>query len=115
MSIEEVVGFYFEGTYEANADKLKRAFHPDCHINGKFHGEYVDWTREQFVERICSRESEASEGALFDKQIVEMDVTHDIASVKAKVLGTGQYFIDYITLVKMGGEWVIRNKTFITV
>jgi len=112
--ITEVVQAYFLGTYHNNVEQLKQAFHEDAHITGIFKGNYVDWTRSEFIARMTGDISSAEKNEPLDKVILSFDQAGDAAIVKARVVVGGNVFIDYITLLKINGQWIIRNKSFVT-
>lgn len=112
--ITEIVKLYFKGTYQGDAAQLKRAFHPDAHITGILNGEFFDWTLLDFIERITKEPSAESKDEKYDKEILSIDKTKDAAMVKARVIVGPYIFIDYITLLKINGQWIIRNKSFTT-
>lgn len=113
--ITEIVKLYFNGTYQGDAEQLKRAFHPDAHITGLLNGEFFDWTLLEFTERITKEESAQAKDEKYDKEILLIDKTKDAAMVKARVAVGPYIFVDYITLLKINDHWIIRNKSFTTV
>ena len=110
--ITEIVNLYFQGTYQGDADKLKRAFHADAHITGSLNGEIHDWTLTDFITRVSALPSAENKEEKYDKEIILIDRTNNAAIVKARVLVGNLIFIDYITLLKTDGLWLIRNKSF---
>lgn len=112
--IEAVIQNYFSTTYHANEKKLRESFHPEARIAGDFNGQYCDWSLEEFVHRIASQDSAAKKGEVFDKKILLLDQIANAAVVKARVLVGGFIFVDYISLLKINDQWVIRNKIFTT-
>jgi hypothetical protein len=111
--IVDTVELYFTGTYEANAEKLKQAFHADAHITGFIKNEYFDWNLTSFIKRVTSGSSAKTQGEKYDKEIILLDKTNDVAMVKARVQVGPLSFTDYITLLKINRVWTIRNKSFI--
>lgn len=112
--IQEVVAFYFKGTYHGSEDLLRKAFHPAAHITGNFKGQIVDWTLDDFIARVTTTPTAAQNKEPYEKEITLIDQTENAAMVKAKVVVGGIIFTDYITLLKMNERWVIRNKSFTT-
>ncbi len=110
--IIERVKLYFSGTYYGDVAQLQGAFHPDAHITGVFNETTCDWTLAQFIDRVTTAPTAADKGEKFDKEIISIDVTNNAALVKARVVAGDNCFTDYITLLKIDGEWVIRNKSF---
>lgn len=111
-NITEIVNQYFNGTYKGDAEQLKRAFHTDAHITGVLNGEYFDWTLLDFLERVTKEPTASSKKEKYDKEILFIDITKEAAMVKARVAVGPYIFIDYITLLKINGHWIIRNKSF---
>ena len=112
QAIRKIVELYFTGTYSGNAEQLKQAFHADAHITGNLNGASYDWTLAEFIDRIINAPSAASKNEVYDKKILFLDKTGDVAMVKAQVKVGEFIFVDYITLLKINGQWLIRNKSF---
>ena len=62
----------------------------------------------------ATRPTAAEKNEKFDKEILLVDITNYTAMVKTRVAAGGLHFIDYITLLKIDGQWVIRFKSFTT-
>lgn len=114
QSITAVVEGYFQGTYHGNADQLRKTFHPDAHITGSLNGQIIDWTLADFIARVTSIPTAATKGEKYDKEILLIDNSGDAAMVKAQVVAGDLIFTDYITLLRINGQWCIRNKSFTT-
>lgn len=112
QQIRAVVTDYFEGSYYGDKARLIRAFHPDAHIVGNFNGTVADWTRAKFIERAITKPTQSDRNEAYVKKIITIDAQKDAAMVKAIAQVGGQQFTDYITLLKIDGHWVIRNKSF---
>ncbi len=112
--ITEIVKLYFNGTYQGDAEQLKRAFHADAHITGILNGEYFDWTLSDFITRVTIIPAPNMQAEKYDKEIIFIDKTKNAALVKARVVVGPYIFIDYIILLKINGRWIIRNKSFST-
>lgn len=112
--IKHTINLYFKGTYQGDIAQLKRAFHPEIRITGSLNGQFYDWTLTEFIERVTDVPTAENKGELYNKEILFLDQTNDAAIVKARVVVGSLIFIDYITLLKINGEWLIRNKSFAT-
>lgn len=110
--IRDVVEAYFKGTYYGDEPRLLKAFHPDAHIVGNFDGGMVDWSRTEFIQRVTTRPTQAERGDIYAKNIITIDSVKDAGMVMARVCVDGQVFSDYISLLKIYGQWVIRHKIF---
>ena len=111
-AIREVVGLYFTGTYQGDAEQLKKAYHKDVQIFGCIGGKQFVWSLSDFIARVTQKPTAAEKGEKFDKKVLFIDRTQEIAMVKARVFAAGLYFTDYITLLKTDGRWWIRCKSF---
>ncbi|MDO8955078.1 MAG: nuclear transport factor 2 family protein [Gammaproteobacteria bacterium] len=100
----------FQGGYDGNRAQLETAFHPKAHICGNFDGHYVDWSLDDFIDRTIQAQSHINEA--FNKTVLNMEITGDIATVKALVITAAHHFTDYISLIKVNGKWLIRHKSF---
>ncbi len=110
--IIETVTLYFKGTYHGSAEMLSKAFHPTARITGIINDEIFDWSLSEFISRITMSPSAANKGENYDKKIISIDNTKNAAMVKACVIVGEFIFFDYITLLKINGHWIIKNKSF---
>jgi hypothetical protein len=110
--IHETVIEYFIGTFVGDTKKLKGAFHPDARITGNLNGQLQNWSLNEFINRVTTSPTAETSGEEYHKEILFVDGTNEAAMVKARVIEKGLTFIDYITLLKIDGNWVIRNKSF---
>lgn len=106
--IETTIEKYFQGTYRADASLLTAAFHPDARICGFVSGQLIDVSLNAFIHRVCHEVRHQT----YDKKIMALDVQGDIAMVKAKVLVDETFFMDFISLIRFQGQWLIRHKLF---
>jgi hypothetical protein len=67
---------------------------------------------DQWLGMVESRRVPAENGEAFDMRIVSTGVTGQVATVKVADLYRGLRFTDYLSLVKVDGQWRIVNKTF---
>lgn len=111
-AINQTIEDYFRGTHEADIARIHHAFHPDAKITGMFDGVYSEMTLKQFIARIREAVATREKNTAYDKSILTIDHHHNIAMVKARVLVNEEYFTDYITLLKIDGQWIIRQKSF---
>lgn len=111
-NIIETVKLYFTGTYYGDKNQLQQAFHPDAHITGSINGELCDWTLDDFIARVTSTPTPADKNEKYNKEIIFLDITGNTAMVKAHVVVGAYNFTDYMCLLKIAGQWVIRHKSF---
>ncbi len=111
-AITRTIDDYFQGMYQSDRARIERAFHPDAVISGNFDGAYRRRTRDGFAEFVATVPAPAKNGVPYDMVIVAIDVSGDAAVVKVRDLYLNRYFVDYLTLLKSNGTWVIINKTY---
>lgn len=109
--IIEVVTMYFKGTYHGNVNLLYKAFHPNARITGIINDEVFDWSLSDFIAKVTLATA-ADKGEKYDKNIISIDRTKNAAMVKSRVAVGELIFFDYITLLKIDDQWIIRNKSF---
>jgi len=110
--IQQTVQYYFDGLYQSDIAKLNRAFHQNSQVIGYFQGNLLFETLEQFIEFVRATPAPSRSGEEYDMRIVSIDMTEIEAMVKVEDLYLGFRFTDYLSLLKIDGEWVIVNKTF---
>ncbi len=111
QAIGTVVHLYVDGMAFCNEAALRKAFHPDAKIIGNYEGA-VEWmSRDDFIAAILA-EPPAPPGTqpLMDIEIT--DIEGDAAFVKVTDEFAGMRFSDYLSLLKIGGHWVIVNKLY---
>lgn len=114
VEVVAVIEDYFHGTFDADRTRLERAFHADAHIVGFLGDGLSDETAEQFIARIAAGPSQADRGETFRKRILDARLTDNAGMVIAEVYVANRRFVDYITVLKIDGQWKIRNKSFTT-
>jgi small-conductance mechanosensitive channel len=72
----------------------------------------INWSLEDFIARVSTEPTAAKKNEIYDKKILSVDVTHHAAVVKSRVAVGDLIFTDYMTLLKINGHWIIRNKSF---
>jgi len=110
--IIESVTLYFKGTYHGNAEMLSKVFHPNARITGIMNDEIFDWSLSDFINRVTAFPTAENKNEKYDKKIISIDRTKNAAMVKARVAVGELIFFDYITLLKIDDQWLIRNKSF---
>lgn len=105
--VKKVINIYFEGATNANIDLLKQIFHPVCVLRWSDNGRLMENPRDNWFEWLMANGPFQRENT-----IEKIDVTGNAAAVKVICdLPTAQY-VDYISLLKIEGEWKIVAKIF---
>ena len=111
-AVQEAVQLYFDGLYNNDVDKLRKAFHPQAELVGVFKGHFAWISLEDFLAPIGKTKSPAERGDQYDNHIVSIDITGDVAIAKVDDDYVGQRFTDYLTLHKFDDGWKIVHKAY---
>ena len=114
-AIEQAVQTYFDGLYEGDADKLASVFHETAALTFEQNGELVVLPLAKWLESVRARASAKSKGLARDDAILLFDQSGPASAfVKVKCQMPPLYFTDYLSLLKVGGKWVVAQKVFAT-
>ena len=85
--IRDTIRNYFDGLYDGDLERMRRAFHPCCHLYSVSEGSVQDESAPDWFQRIQNRPSPASQGATSRDEIIliELKVTES-ALAKVKLL-----------------------------
>jgi hypothetical protein len=109
-AIRETVQVYLHGLKFNDVESLKKAFYPEARLFFvKKNGELGQLTQEQWYEGFKGSAGKEEQGEL---QVAALDVTGTIASVKVEEDYPTSHYTDYVSLLKLNGEWKIVNKVF---
>ena len=104
---------FFDGFYEGDVEKLKRIFHPSCHLFSAAGGPLVDDDMETVYEHVETRLSPKSRKQPRYDRIISIDISApESVHVKAQIAFGDRFFTDYLSLLKIDGQWWIVSKTF---
>lgn len=111
-AITSVVQLYIDGAATGDVEKLKQAFHDEAWMFGSLGGERVDIPIGQMIEMAAAQPMDAH--GSYSAQVTSLEQVGDAATAKLEETGCwgGVSFVDFFTLVKIGGEWKIVSKTF---
>jgi hypothetical protein len=101
---------YLKGQATGDGEYYRRAFHPDAKIQGNRDGKLVSRTREEFAAGAGGQP--AADEAQRKRRIVSVDVVDDAAFAKLELDYPKVKFTDYMTLLKVDGEWKIMSKVY---
>jgi hypothetical protein len=111
-AITEVVQLYIDGSRDGDADKLRRAFHPDARMFGSLAGQRIDVPIDEFFALASGRPADVD--GTYEARVVSVEQAGDAAA--AAIEETGFWgtlsFTDFFSLSRIDGEWKIVNKTF---
>jgi len=109
--VRQTVETYLHGLKFNDVASLKKAFLPDAKLFFvKKDGSLGSLTQEDWYKGFAASAGKEEEGEL---RIVSLDVTGNAASVKVREEYPKSIYTDYVSLLKLGGEWRIVNKIFV--
>ena len=73
QEIAETLENYFDGFYEGNVGKLRKIFHPNCHLYSVATGSLADSDIETVYDRVFDRENPGDRNDQRFDQIVTID------------------------------------------
>jgi len=101
---------YIKAHATGDAAYVRKAFHPDAKIYSYRDGKLQALTVEEFAKLFPSQP--AANEAQRVRRIESVDVTGVAGSPKVYLDYPTVAFTDYMSLLKVDGEWKIINKTF---
>lgn len=101
---------YLKGQSTGDGEFIRKAFHPDAKVFSYREGKLQQLTASEFAARFTGKI--AADEAQRKRRIESVKITGN-AGVGVIVLDYPTVkFVDYMSLLKIDGEWKIINKTF---
>jgi hypothetical protein len=108
--VSAVVEKYLHGLKFNDVPSLRAAFWPEAMLYWvKPDGSLGRLTQEDWYKSFAASAGKEEQGEL---RIDALDVVGDIASVKVVETYPKSVYIDYLSLLRMKGEWLIVNKVY---
>ena len=101
---------YIKGHETGQGEFFRKAFHADAKLFAIRDGKYWQLTSEEFAARAAGKP--AADEAQRKRTIESVDITGNAAVAKIVLDYPQVKFTDYMSLLKIDGEWKIVNKTF---
>jgi hypothetical protein len=109
-SVRACIELYFRGHATGDGEYFRRAFHPDAKLFFIRDGKVTQWTLEEYAGRASGKP--APDESQRKRRIESIDITGNAAMAKIVLDYPTVTFTDYMSLLKIGDEWRIVNKTF---
>jgi hypothetical protein len=104
--------YYFEGVRNADTAAAHRAFHPVLTMYSVRDGELAPRTVTDWLKSIAERAPRPPKPDAVPRRIVSVDVTGSAAMAKLELAYPEATVTDYMSLLKVDGEWTIVGKIF---
>lgn len=108
--IEKTINHYFDGMINHNASSIEKAFQS---------GASMKWMAEKYMDvnavEALSDYVNSNDPVKTKTRIVSINIVGDAANAQLELEYESFYFIDFMHLMKIEGEWKIVSKTYTTV
>ena len=109
-AVREAIQHYFRGHATGQGEHFRKVFHPDAKLFFIRDGMLTQWTSEEYISRASGKP--AADEARRKRVIDSVDIAGNAAFVKLTLDYPSVVFTDYMSMLKVDGEWKIVNKTF---
>jgi len=113
-AIQATIQTYFKGMHRGDIELLADAFDPAATVCGYGgDGTLKTLSLEQFLGFVKSIPKPCDVGEPFDMEVMNIDISGTVASVKVRDLYQGRNFIDHLHLIQCSdSNWRIFGKVF---
>ncbi len=110
QAVAATVQLYFQGHATGNGDYFRKAFHADAKLFWVKDGALAQRTSTEFVAGAAGKP--ADDEARRVRTIAMIDIAGDAAIAKVELAYPDATLVDYLSLLKIDGKWVVINKIF---
>jgi hypothetical protein len=108
--VRQALNAYIEGHATGQADAFRRAFHPEARMLYAKDGQFVKTEIADFIARAPGKVAVDEDQR--KRTIDFIDIVGDAAIARLTLTYPDVTFTDYMTLLKIDGEWRIVSKVF---
>lgn len=101
---------YIKGHEPGNAEFMRKSFHTEGNLVFVRDGKFATRTFEEYIGGMS--EKPAADEKKRERRIESVDIAGNAAVAKIILDYPNVRFTDYMSLLKIDGEWKIVNKTF---
>lgn len=101
---------YLQGHITGDPEFIRRAFHKDARIMAFREGKLLNWDVEEYATRFNGKS--AVDEARRKRKIESLDISGTAAVAKITLDYPAVRFVDYMSLLKIDGQWKIVSKSF---
>ena len=109
-AVRAAVEHYFRAHATGLGEHHRKVFHPDARLFAVRDGKYWTLSSEDYIAR--SPGKPAADEAERKRAVEMVDIAGNAAVAKVVLDYPDVKFTDYMSLLKIDGEWKIVNKTF---
>lgn len=104
------LNLYLQAHATGNGELIHRAFHPEARVFSVDGDTLAQLSVEEFAALFSG--APAPDESQRHRRIVNLDITGNVASAKIELDYPDVFFTDYMSLLRVGNEWKIINKSF---
>lgn len=113
VAITAAMTDYFDGLYLSDTTRLDRVFHPAAQYVCASEGTLTRLSMEEYFPVVAARPSPASRSEPRADRIVSIEFAGPVtAFVRAECAIGPRRFTDFLTFIRLDGEWRIIAKVF---
>ena len=109
-AVRAAIEHYFQGHATGQGEHFRKVFHPDAKLFFIRDGKLTQWTSEEYISRAPGKP--AADEAKRKRTIDSVDISGNAAFVRLTLDYPNVVFTDYMSMLKVDGQWKIINKTF---
>lgn len=109
-AVRKTLELYFSGHSTGDGEYFRKAFHPSSKLFAVRDGKFWELPSADYAARASGRP--AADEAQRKRRVESIDITGNAAVAKLVLDYPEVRFTDYMTLLKVEGEWKIVNKAF---
>ena len=110
VAVRAVVDNYLHGLKFNDVESLKKAFWPEAKLFfTKADGSLGQLSQADWYAGFATVAGKESKG---DLKVAALEVTNDVAAVKVVETYPSSRYTDYLSLVRIAGQWQIVNKIY---
>ena len=110
-AVRQTLDYYLQGHATGNGEFYKKAFHPEAKLFWIREGQFATRTSAEFIAGASGKP--AADERERKRSIESVDITGNAAIAKIVLDYPSGRFTDYMSLLKVDGQWKIVNKTFV--
>jgi hypothetical protein len=103
-----LVQIYFEGLYQGDVKKLASIFHADAFLKAPgLRRSLTEW-----LAAVAERPIPAQQGLAYNFRLLSIEIIKDQAMVKLDCPLFDHAYVDFLSLLKENGRWLVVNKMY---
>lgn len=112
-AVAHVLSDYFDGLHNSDTAILSRVFHPEAHYVSATEGTLRHLTMAEYFPIVDQRPPPASLGEARTDSILSIEFAGPVTAFARVICSIEpKHFTDFLTLVRINGEWRIISKVF---